>query len=58
VITQNTAITRAAVGRIQTLGAPVYISSDALSACRLGEKEKLVNRGEAICSSQDLKSVS
>ncbi|HZS09872.1 MAG TPA: MBL fold metallo-hydrolase [Blastocatellia bacterium] len=37
----------------KTLGVPVYISSDALSACRLGEKEKFVRRGEAISSAQD-----
>lgn len=35
------------------LGVPVYISSQTLDACNLGDKIKHVRRGEAISSSQD-----
>jgi phosphoribosyl 1,2-cyclic phosphodiesterase len=35
------------------LEVPVYISTDALAACNLGERAKTVRRGEAISSSQD-----
>lgn len=37
----------------RTLGVPVYISSAALAACKLGDREKHVQRGEAISSAQD-----
>lgn len=37
----------------KSLGAPVYISSRALAACNLGEREKTVRRGAEISSAQD-----
>lgn len=37
----------------KTLGIPVYISSAALTACKLGDREKNVRRGAAISSAQD-----
>jgi phosphoribosyl 1,2-cyclic phosphodiesterase len=44
---------RGLVSLSKTVGAQVYISTAALGACNLGEKEKFIRRGEAICSSQD-----
>jgi phosphoribosyl 1,2-cyclic phosphodiesterase len=37
----------------KNLGIPVYISSAALTACNLGDKQRYVRRGEAIRPSQD-----
>ena len=37
----------------KALQVPVYISTDALEACKLGEKLRFIKRGEAITSSED-----
>ncbi|HKQ72675.1 MAG TPA: MBL fold metallo-hydrolase [Blastocatellia bacterium] len=37
----------------KALNARVYITTATLEACKLGEKEKFIHRGEAISSSQD-----
>ncbi len=37
----------------KTIGAPVFISSATLTACKLGDKVKNIKRGEEISSSQD-----
>jgi phosphoribosyl 1,2-cyclic phosphodiesterase len=44
---------RGLVSLSKTLNTRVYISTAALEACKLGEKEKFIRRGEAISSSQD-----
>ena len=37
----------------KTLNVPVYVADATLAACNLGDKQKLVRRGESISSSQD-----
>jgi phosphoribosyl 1,2-cyclic phosphodiesterase len=37
----------------KTLNVPIYISTAALDACNLGEKARMVRRGEALSSSRD-----
>ncbi len=44
---------RGLVALSKALNVPVYISTAALEACNLGEKAKVIRRGEAISSSQD-----
>ena len=44
---------RGLVALSKALNTRVYISDAALEACKLGEKEKFIRRGEAISSSQD-----
>ena len=44
---------RGLVSLSRILNTRVYISTAALEACSLGEKEKFISRGEAISSSQD-----
>src|SRR5215470_11497647 len=44
---------RGLVSLSKALNTRVYISNGALGACNLGEKEKLIRRGEPISSSQD-----
>lgn len=43
---------RGLVSLSKALNVPVYISTAALAACKLGEKERFIRRGEEICSSQ------
>jgi phosphoribosyl 1,2-cyclic phosphodiesterase len=44
---------RGLVALSKMIDARVYISTAALDACNLGEKQKFIRRGEAISSSQD-----
>ena len=44
---------RGLVSLSKALNVPIYISTAALDACNLGEKVKVIRRGEAISSSQD-----
>lgn len=37
----------------KTLNVPIYVSDATLDACKLGEKQQLVRRGESICATQD-----